>query len=626
MTLGGVQRRIAWVDLTTRDVTYERPPDSLYEQFLGGYGIGAYYLFTRQSAAVDPLGSEATLGFVTGPLTGTPAITGNRFTVVGKSPKTGGWGDANAGGRFGPALKQAGLDAVFVKGSASAPVYLLIDDGRVAVRDGADLWGRLVVDTESRLRRKHGGNAHSAVIGPAGEAVRSLAAIMNDGGRAAARSGLGMVMGAKRLKAVVAVGSGVVPLASGPELKALRKQLVAEHCNADNPVWVDYHTYGTNSAFEFLVEEGDTPVRNYAGSTVQFADSAKLGGKAVKALISRRYACWQCPIGCGAHIHVPEGPYGGRGHKPEYETVSAFGPNCLNNDLEAICRLNHICNEYGMDTMSTGMTLSFAMECFEHGYITETDLGGARLTWGNAEAMVRVVQQIARGEGFAAEVLGDGVRRASERLGADTAVFAMECGGEELSQHDPRCYPGIAASSIADATPGRHTQGGSWFAESLYVPVDSPNITIEKYSYAGKGATAAYFSHLYHAVNMAGLCQFSPVVIPSAVIPTYLSLAMGTNFTMDDLVEVGARAAALRIAFNLREGIRNRDAYRMPSRALGDPPLKDGPTAGVTVDNETQLRDYYEAVGWDPDTGVPAPETLKRLGLGFALDVVRVGA
>jgi aldehyde:ferredoxin oxidoreductase len=623
MRLGGVQRRIAWVDLTSREVAYERPSGSVYGQYLGGYGVGAYYLFTRQPAAADPLGPEATLGFVTGPLTGTPAITGSRFTVVGKSPKTGGWGDANAGGRFGPALKQAGLDALFVTGSASAPAYLLVNDGTVTIRDATDLWGCLVVDTESRLRREHGAKARSAVIGPVGEAVRALAAIMTDGGRAAARSGLGMVMGAKRLKAVVAVGSGVVPLARGPQLEALRGQLVAEYCNADNPVWVDYHTYGTNSAFEFLVEEGDTPVRNYAGSTVDFRDSAKLGGEAVKSLISRRYACWRCPIGCGGYVELPEGPYGGRGHKPEYETVSAFGPNCLNSDLEAICRINHICNEYGMDTMSTGMTLSFAMECYENGHLTQADLGGAQLTWGNAEAMVRVVELIARGEGPAAELLGDGVRRASERLGGETAAFAMECGGEELSQHDPRCYPGIAASNVADATPARHTQGGSWFAESLYIPVDSPSIAIERYSYAGKGATAAYFSHLYHAVNMAGLCQFSPIVIPSAVIPTYLSLAMGVDFSMEDLLEMGQRAATLRIAFNLREGIRNRDAYRMPSRALGVPPLEAGPTRGVTVDNDTQLRDYYEAVGWDPETGVPARATLERLGLGFALDVVR---
>ncbi len=177
-----------------REVSYERPPDSVYEQYLGGYGIGAYYLFTRQPAGTDPLGPEATLGFVTGPLTGTPAITGCRFTVVGKSPKTGGWGDANAGGRFGPALKQAGLDAVFVTGVASAPVYLLLEDGCVTIHDAADLWGRLVADTESHIRRKHGTKAHSAVIGPVGESVRALAAIMNDGGRAAGRSGLGMVM------------------------------------------------------------------------------------------------------------------------------------------------------------------------------------------------------------------------------------------------------------------------------------------------------------------------------------------------------------------------------------------------------------------------------------------------
>jgi len=621
MTLSGACGRIAWVDLSLQQVSIEEPPDDVYTSYLGGYGVGAYYLYSRQRAGVDPLGDEATLGFLAGPLTGTPAITGNRFTVVGKSPKTGGWGDANCGGKFGPALKQAGLDAVFVVGRAKQPVYLLVEKGSVSIRDAREYWGSLVADAEGRFRKAHGPKSHAALIGPAGESVHALAAIMNDEGRAAARSGLGMVMGSKQLKAVVAVGGGAVPVAHEAKLKALRRRLVAECCSADNPTWAEYHKYGTNAAFEFLVEEGDTPTRNYAGASADFLGPEALGGDAVESLIVKRYACWSCPIACGAYVEVPDGPYAGRGHKPEYETVSCFGPNCMNNDLASICRINNICNEYGMDTMSTGMTVSFAIECYENGLITTADLGGLELSWGNHEAMVSVVEQMARGEGFAGEVLSDGVRRAVERLGPRAEEYAMDCGGEELSQHDPRCYPGIAASSIVDATPGRHTQAGSWFAESFYIPVDSGDINVKRYEYGGKGEIARHFSNLYHAINMAGLCQFSVLFVPSAEIPHYLTLAMGAEFTMDDVLRAGERAANLRIAFNLREGIRNVEAFKMPPRALGKPPLTEGPTKGVSVDNMRQMRDYYDAMGWNPQTGVPSRAVFERLGLDFALDV-----
>jgi aldehyde:ferredoxin oxidoreductase len=622
MSLKGVVQRIAWVDLNNRKVKIERPDDSIYINYLGGYGLGAYYLFTRQQAKADPLGPENTFGLVTGLLTGTRAITGNRFTAVGKSPKTGGWGDANCGGRFGPALKQAGFDAIFFSGISDEPVYILAEEGRVRFHDASPYWGLSCREAEEQFRKAHGDNAHSAVIGPAGERVSALAAIINDGGRAAARSGLGMVMGSKRIKGVVAVASREVPAARDKEMKELRKKLIKEYCRTGDSPYEFFKTYGTSGALESAVLEGDAPVQNWRGRKKDFPGYRRIGGDRVLDLKSKPYGCWMCPISCGGYVKIPSGPYAGEGHKPEYETLGAFGTMCLNSDVGSICRLNTICNDAGMDTISTGATIAFALECYEKDIITKDDTGGIELTWGNHASIVRIAEQMARGEGFGGKVLGDGVRKAVERLGKAAGDFAIECGGEELPMHDPKCYPGLATSYLADATPGRHTQCGSWSVESGFLPpeLDPPEIT-DRYDYSGKGQAHRFMSSFGHIVNSAGLCMFGSSIIPATFIPEYLVLATGRRFTMDELLVTGERIANLRIAFNLREGIRNKEMFRLPGRAFGKSPFTAGPTKGVTVDMETQLRDYYLAMGWNPDTGVPKRAVFESLGLDFALGV-----
>ena len=622
MSLKGVMNRIAWVDLRSKTVKIEEPGDEVYAKYLGGYGVGAYYLYTRQRPKADPLGPDSTLGFITGPLTGTQAITGNRFTVVAKSPKTGGWGDANCGGKFGPALKQAGLDAVFVTGISERPAYLVVENGEVSIRDGSSYWGLGCVETEEGLRKAHGKGTHSAVIGPAGEQVRALAAIINDKGRAAGRSGLGMVMGSKRLKGVVALATGKVPVAEEEKLSALRKQILEKFYQSKNPLYGFFHHYGTPGVLEPAVLTGDAPIRNWGGWVQDFPGYKQINGDAVVGYQTKPYGCWNCPLACGGHVKVPSGPYAGEGHKPEYETLGAFGSMCLNGDLDSICRVNNICNDAGMDTISAGCTVAFAIECFENGIITKADTGGLELTWGNSEAIVKVTEQMARGEGFGGKVLADGIRKAVERLGERAKAFAMECGGEEIPMHDPRCNPGIAASFVADATPGRHTQYGSWQVEGNFVPSELGHPKIpNKYSYSGKGESHKYVSSFGHVMNSAGLCMFGSTVTPATALPEYLSLAMGREFTMADVSEIGERIANLRIAFNLREGIRNKEMYRLPKRVLGEPALTGGATKGVTVDNEAQLRDYYQAMGWNPETGVPKKGVFQRLGLDFALEV-----
>ncbi len=622
MSLKGVLNKIAWVDLSSRTIEIEEPGDRVYADYLGGYGTGAYYLYQRQPAMSEPLGPENTLGFVTGPLTGTAAITGNRFTVVGKSPKTGGWGDSNCGGSFGPALKQAGLDAIYFTGVSEKPVYVLAQDGQVSLHDASELWGKGCVETEDWFKKTYGRKAHSAVIGRAGENASHLACIINDGGRAAGRSGLGAVMGSKRIKGLVAVATGRVPVAEEEKLTALRKQILNRYYNDDNGIYYLLHHLGTPGVLEGGVVSGDTPIRNWRGWMESFPEYNAIDGDAAKALVKKRYGCWRCPVACGAHVEVAQGPYAGQGHRPEYETLAAFGSACLNHNLESICRVNNICNDAGMDTISVGATVAFAIECFEKGVITSQDTEGLELTWGNHEAIVKVTEQMARGEGFGGEALGDGIRQATGRLGAEATGCAMECGGEELPYHDPRAFPGIAASYVADATPGRHTQFGSFYAELGFVPPElgHPEIT-DKYTYSGKGDAHKHVSNFGHVVNMAGVCQFASCITPAPVLAEFLSLAMGMPFTLESILEIGERAANLRIAFNLREGVLNKNDYKLPPRVVGDPPLDGGATKGVTVDNEIQLRDYFAAMGWNPDTGVPRRDVFQRLGLDFACEV-----
>jgi aldehyde:ferredoxin oxidoreductase len=622
MDLKGVIGRIAWVDLGTGEVVMEEPDNDIYSNYLGGYGLGAYYLYTRQKAGVDPLGPENILGLVAGPLTGTQAITGNRFAVVGKSPKTGGWGDANCGGRFGPALKQAGLDAIFFRGISQKPSYVLIEKDRITIHDALAYRGLNCPDTEDKFKEEYGKKAHAVVIGPAGERVSALAAIINDKGRAAGRSGLGMVMGAKGLKGVVAMATDDVPVAEDERLKELRQRVLAEFYNKENPPYDFFNTYGTPGVLEGAVISGDAPIMNWGGWADNFNGYDRINGDAVIKLQSRNYGCWNCPIACGGYVKVPSGPYAGEGHKPEYETLGAFGTMCLNNDLDSICRLNNICNDAGMDTISTGATVAFAMECFERGLINEKDTGGLELKWGNHEAIVRITEQMAKGEGFGGEILGQGIKKAVEKLGPESAPYAMECGGEELPMHDPRCNPGFGISYVADATPGRHTQGGAASIEGGLISHDLeiPKIQ-DKYKYSGKGYSHKYASSFFHIINAAGLCNFSSILTPGKVVPEFLSLAMGRSFTLEDLLHIGERITNLRIAFNLREDIRNKEQYRLPSRVLGNPPLNEGPIKKVTIDNEAQLRDYYKAMGWNPDTGVPKISTFKSLELDFALGV-----
>jgi aldehyde:ferredoxin oxidoreductase len=613
MAVPGTMGKILRVDLGNRQISVETPSDDVYLTYLGGYGLGAHYLYRLQKPGVDPLGPEAHLGFFTGLLTGTPAITGNRYFVVGKSPKTGTWGDANSGGAFGPALKAAGYDGVIFKGISPEPVYLLLRNGRAELLPAGDWWGLDTNELEDRAKAQYGKSAGVACIGPAGERKALLSCVINDKGRAAGRSGLGAVMGSKRLKGIVAVGEQTVTAADPEGMKAS----ITRHREfmKQQGVFQVLHQYGTAGLTAGSVAAADCPIKNWAGAPEDFPSAAKISDDAVMAIQKRKYACWRCPIGCGGETAVEQGPHPSSTHKPEYETLGAFGAMCLNDDLASINKCNEICNRGGLDTIGTACTVAFAIECFENGLVTDTDTGGVQLKWGNADAIVAITRQIADGIGFG-KVLADGAKVAAERIGHGAEQYAMHIGGEEVPMHDPRLNPSLTTNYTMDATPGRHTQLGAWTAEAQFAPPGLVPEKFDKYKYSGKGEIHRRVSNHFHASTAAGMCMFAWVNLKVDALAEALTCTTGHTFTVDDLEKIGARIATLRMGFNLREGVRNVD-IQIPGRIIGSPPLTSGPVAGVTVDVNTQTKDYLEAMGWDQKTGVPFRETLEGLDLEF---------
>jgi len=609
---GGILGKIVWVNLSKGTIKVMEPDKSLYEQFLGGYGIGVKLIYDKQRAGVGLLDSDNILGFATGPLTGTPAISSSRYTVVGKSPLTGTWGDANSGGFFGPELKRAGYDAVFFEGASSKWVYLWIKDGKVELRDATPYAGLDTNELEDQMKEDLGTDIRLASIGPAGEKCSLLSCIISDKWRAAARSGLGALMGSKKLKAIVVKGTGKIPLVNEEMAKSLRKKLIADCKNS--PTLQLFSGFGTCGVTAMFVLSGESPVKNWGGvSELDFPNAAAISDQSVISYQKKKYACFGCPIACGGEVKVENGPYACETHKPEYETLSALGPLCLNDNLESIIKVNDICDRAGIDTISLGATIAFAIECYENGILTKGDTDGIELTWGNHQSIVAMSEKMARREGFG-EVIADGVRIAAQKIGKGSEQFAMHLGGQELPMHDPRNTPGYGTAYCTDATPARHMQGGSAFLEGGFVIPGIPFKQQEKYMYTGKGEIHRYMSNLSHIVNTSGLCHFGVWVYGVNTIPQFLKHITGKEYTLEDLLTIGERIANLRMAFNIREGVRLSE-WKIPGRMIGNPPLTAGPLKCITIDLKTLTSEYLEKMGWDPKTGKPSQKKLEELEL-----------
>ncbi len=605
--MGQGSAKILFVDLSSGDMKEELFGEDILRKFLGGYGLAAKIMYDRQKAGVDPLGPENMLGFITGPLTGTPAIIGSRYVVVGKSPLTGTWGDANSGGYFGPALKFAGYDGVFFTGISEKPVYLLIDAGKPELMEAGWLWGKDCVETEDMLKEKHGGKTNIACIGPSGETLSLISCVINDKGRAAGRSGLGAVMGSKKLKAVAVKGDMRVPLAHEENTRNLRREWAKRINVGFADILKDYGTAGITATAS---ETGDSPAKNWgdAGSET-FPNSEVISDDAVIEYQERKWACWQCPIACGGHMKVVTGPFAVEGHKPEYETLAAFGTLCLNDNLESIIKVNDICNRAGLDTISAGCAVAFAIECYENGLLTKDDTDGIELKWGNAEAIVAMTDKLARRDGLG-DVLADGVKIAADKIGKGSEKYAIHVAGQEVPMHDPKFTPGLASTYLLDATPGRHTQGGELIGPGAGLDVSKPELTV----YTGRAELQRTLVNLMHTVNAAGLCMFGYLSMDVNSVPEFVTAVTGWEFSLDDCLEAGERIGTLRHAFNLREGL-NPLERDVPGRIIGRPPLKRGPLKDISVDMGTMVKEYLELMDWDPVTTVPSQKRLRELGL-----------
>ena len=599
--------KVLFADLSKGELKDAPLDEKLCREFIGGYGIGARIIYSQQRGGVDPLGPENIFGIITGPLTGTPALSGTRYTVMGKSPLTGTWGDANSGGYFGPHLKFAGYDGVLASGISEKPVYIFIKDGKAELRDATHLWGKDTFETEDILKSELGKKVEVVCIGQSGENLSLIAAVMNNKGRAAGRSGIGAIMGSKKLKAIAVDGNMKIPLADEKRAKELRRKYLGE---LREPFANAFRNFGTPAFTAEMAHNGDSPVKNWGG--VGIIDFPNVDPIALDPVMERQYkkfACLRCPFGCGGLMESgKEFEYETGAHKPEYETLCMFGTNLLNNNLESIIKANDICNRYGLDTISAGATIGYVIESYENGLITKEDTDGIEMTWGNHKSIVAMTEKLAKREGFGA-VLADGAKVAAEKIGKGSEKYAIHIQGQEVPAHDPKFGFPLTTSYRMDATPARHTQGRDDLAPPGLLPDFNPK------SFSGRGEAQRISSNFHHVMNCAGMCLFMYMSLPGAkVVTEFMSAVTGWDVTMDELIKTGERIQNLRHAFNLREGL-NPLEFKVPDRLLGRPPQKEGPLAGVTVDDDTMIKEFLAAMDWDAKTAKPSKKKLLELGL-----------
>ena len=644
----GLMGRILLVDLGSGVIEERIVPATVYEQYLSGIGLAVKVLSDLIPENANPLGPDNALGFVSGLLTGTGSLFTGRWMVAGKSPLTGTWGDANCGGYFSPAIKRCGYDGIFFTGISETPVYLYADGTVAELRDAGRFWGKDAVESEEMLVQETSPTARVALIGPAGEKLSLISGICTDKGRIAARSGLGAVMGSKRLKAVVLDGKKRIPVHDRASMhqmsKAVSKKLppaipVSGRMNAftgtllrvlptamamdGRLVLSMYRKWGTVALNQMSIEWGDSPIRNWKGSNEDFGSSKSepINPDRILEMQKARYHCYSCPLGCGG-ICSMEGKYS-ETHKPEYESVLALGGLCMNEDAQSVFELNELLNRAGMDTISAGATVAWAIECYEQGILTKRDTDGLELTWGNTRAIASLIEKMVAREGIG-DVLADGSKAAAHKIGRGSEELTVHAGGQEPAMHDGRNDPGYALHYSVEATPGRHTLGSWVYYEmwQLWKAVGGlPRARLFYHKNAKyrtddeKILMAAANSSFMNVINACGMCMFGSFLgIRRIPVFDWINAATGWESTPERYLEIGRRIQTLKQAFNVRQGIEPA-SIRLSDRALGVPALKAGANKNRSVDIETLMQKYWEAFGWDPKTGKPLEKTLEQLGI-----------
>ena len=616
----GVTQKLLHVDLTTRQTRVEEIPETILRKYMGGGALACHLLLRELPPGVDPLGPDNVLVFTTSIINGMSLSGTNRYTAAAKSPLTGGYGESEAGGWWAPELRAAGYDGVVIRGRSETPVYLWIKDGEVEIRDARAYWGKLSGEVQEGLEQELGDKRIRVLqTGVAGEKGVRFAAIVNQLKHFHGRSGLGAVMGSKRLKAIAVRGSTPpVALDKGAAKKALT--WFREHYDRAND---RFHQLGSAGVVLALEASGILPTRNFRDGSFEHARAIS-GQTMAETILVHRGTCFACAVACKREVGIPEEgvdpKYGG----PEYETLAATGSLCGVGDLHALARINQLLAQYVLDSISTGAVIAFAMECFEHGILTTQDTGGLDLTWGNAEAVEALVGLIGRREGLG-DLLAEGVRLAARRLGKGAERFALHVKGQELPMHDPRGKKGLSLAYALSPTgadhmeaphdplyAGFHPQGHPMGPLGLIEPLDPLTLDAKK--------VRAFFvtQQVWSFYNCVGMCDFvgAPLnALGLEPLVSYVNGVTGWNMSLYEMMKVGERANTMMRLFNCREGFTPEDDL-LPKRlheGIGNGPLK-----GETIDPAEFLaarRLYYEMAGWDPDTGQPTAAKLAELGV-----------
>ena len=591
------------IDLSTGKTGEYEIPEGWEKDFLGGASLAARILYSSLIKELDPLSPEAPLLFMTGPMTGTSGPTTGRFVVCGKGAATGLWAESNVGGFWGPELRAAGFDGLWITGKASEPVYLWLNGGRLEVRNAAQLWGRNTYTTQDRIREEvDEKSARVCVIGPAGERGVRFASIMCDHGRMAGRTGMGAVMGAKNLKAIAVRGANQIPVFDLKKYAPLRSE-ANRKLRDDNEARV-LREVGTAGAANYSEYLGALPAKYYSRGAFANVDSVS-GSKMTEAILVGRSACQGCVIACGRVVKLPGEVMKRKG--PEHETMVGFGANLLNDNLEAIVDLGELCDRYGMDTISASNTIGLAFRLFEKGVITEKDTGGLVLKWGNVDAIEQLVNLIGRREGIG-NLLAQGSRAFGARFDAEDE--AVQVNGLEVAYHDPRGVSGMALSYATSPRGACHNQSDYFFVDWGHTHESLGIGFYSRHAQAEKAANAARHQDWRTVFNALVMCIFANVEPEMQV--RLINAACGLDWTIEDMMRAGERAWNLKRAINIRMGLSGEND-KLPKALLE--PFPDGGSAGFVPDLKGMLTAYYQHRGWDAETGMPSREKLIELGL-----------
>ena len=609
--MDGYTGNILRVDLTKREYKVEPLQPKLARDYIGGTGLGNRIIYDEVPPSTDPLSPENKIVFATGPVTATNYPSGGRYQICFKSPLTGILCDASSGGYWGGDLKRAGYDALIVEGASTVPVYLWIHNGKVEFHNASRLWGQDALKVQETIQREIGDERiRIACIGPAGERQVLLSCIINDEGRAPGRGGNGAILGSKKLKAIAVRGNGTFPLHDLEGYNNLCKKIAKD--NATSPAIAGMREYGTAQVLDNLWSMGDIPVKNWQLGLWE-EGCKNLGGKKMKeTILVPHTACYRCTLGCSRWVKIEEGPYKMDGPGPEYETLAALGTMCLVDNLNAVSFANDLCNRYGIDTISTGVAIAFAMEAYEKGLIKKEETGGVELKWGDAQAMISMVHQIGKKEKIGA-LLGQGVKRAAEKLGGDSWKYAVHVKGMETPMHDPRTFFSIGLTYAVGPRGACHLHGHSPLWEGVKDPVPEWGLkgTYPLFQSEGKGNLVKLSQDLTAVVNSMVSCYFVTFILKPSDLAAVLTAATGTKYTVQSLLKVGERIMALHRAYNNRCGVTRQDDMLAPRQLE---PTKEGGNAGKVPNMEVMLKEFYKASGWTP-SGKPSRKTLESLGL-----------